>query len=99
STGFVNTGVKPLSVTLTAGQNSTGNHFFQQQRDAQISGKVYNDLNGNGSLDAGEPGIAGVSVALTGGTPSSPGTTTTDASGGYSFTGLPKGYYSVNYTL
>ena len=35
---------------------------------------LYRDLNGNGQIDPGEPKI---------------GTPTTDASGNYSFTGLP----------
>ncbi len=34
--------------------------------NASIAGTVYNDLNGNGSFDIGEPGIAGVTVSLTG---------------------------------
>ena len=45
---------------------------------AAISGTVYQDSNGNGSLDAGEPGISGVSVSLSG---TSSGTTTTNGSG------------------
>ena len=34
--------------------------------NASIAGTVYNDLNGNGSFDIGEPGIAGVTVSLSG---------------------------------
>src|SRR5207248_5288192 len=76
SSGFVNTGTRPIAVNnLAAGGSSASNNFFQQERDAQISGKVYNDLNGNGSFDGGEPTIAGVRVSLTGGTPASPATT------------------------
>ena len=33
---------------------------------AQIGNFVWNDLNGNGIQDAGEPGIPSVSVTLTG---------------------------------
>ncbi len=32
-----------------------------------VSGKVFSDNNGNGSQDAGEPGLAGVTVSLSGG--------------------------------
>ena len=37
-----------------------------------ISGTVYNDANGNGALDAGEVGIAGVAMALSGVPPRRP---------------------------
>jgi len=53
---------------------------------------VWNDLNGNGVQDAGEPGLAGLTVMLGG---AASATTTTDASGGYQFTGLSAGNYSV----
>jgi hypothetical protein len=64
---------------------------------------VWFDVNANGVQDAGEPGIPGVTVALTwfgpDGLPGTPDdvtlTTTTDASGSYSFTNLPIGSYSV----
>src|SRR5205823_2941773 len=75
------------------------NNFFQQERDAQISGKVYNDLNGNGSFDSGEPTMAEVPVSLPDGTPDPPANTSTDLNGAFSFTGLPKGDYSVSYTV
>jgi len=47
---------------------------------AVITGFIWNDVNNNGIQDAGEPGIAGVSVSL--GT----ATTSTDANGFYSLT-------------
>ncbi len=59
---------------------------------AALSGTVFSDLNHNLTQAAsGEPGIAGVALALTGndwsGSPVSL-TTTTDVNGNYSFTGL-----------
>src|SRR5205823_1013703 len=51
-----------------------------------ISGTVWNDVNGNGSADAGEPGLSGVTVNRTG--TGSPTTTITDASGHYAFSAL-----------
>ena len=57
---------------------------------ASIGDFVWNDLNANGVQDTGEPGIPGVSVMLSNGM-----TTTTDANGAYSFTGLPAGIYTV----
>jgi hypothetical protein len=47
---------------------------------ATISGVIWNDVNNNGIQDAGEAGIAGVSVSLGG------VTTSTDANGFYSLT-------------
>ena len=43
-----------------------------------FSDLVWNDLNANGIQDAGEPGISGVTVTITGVNVSYNGTTTTD---------------------
>jgi hypothetical protein len=53
---------------------------------------VWNDLNKNGIQDAGEPGIAGAQVVLTGAANT---TTTTNANGSYLFSGLCAGSYTV----
>jgi hypothetical protein len=79
-------------IVAVVGANSSGNNFFDW-RPATITGHVYNDLNGNGSFNYGEPGISGVTLTLSNGA-----TTTTDASGYYSFTNLPTGTYSVTET-
>jgi len=58
-----------------------------------VSGTVWNDLNGD-AIRSGEPGIAGVQVAVTyTPTAGSPITvlTTVDASGQYTVTGIPQG--------
>ncbi|NUN69196.1 MAG: carboxypeptidase regulatory-like domain-containing protein [Bacteroidetes bacterium] len=55
-----------------------------------ISGAVYFDVNGNASRDAGELGVAGITITLNGST-----SVVTDASGSYSFTGLLAGTYTV----
>lgn len=59
---------------------------------AVLSGTVWNDLNGDGNQDPGEPGIPGVVITLTPGV-----TTTTDLNGDYSFVTLP-GNYTVTET-
>jgi protocatechuate 3,4-dioxygenase beta subunit len=62
---------------------------------------VWNDLDGNGCQDAGEPGIPNVAVALYSGCGSSAtviATTTTDSTGHYLFTGLCPGQYTVSFT-
>ena len=51
---------------------------------------IWNDVNGNGIQDAGEPGIAGVSLKLNSGA-----ATTSGANGFYSFTGLCAGSYQI----
>ena len=58
-TGYANTGVKPQSVTVTAGQLSTGTNFFAQQRAGSLSGTVRNDDNGNGVAGSGESSVIG----------------------------------------
>ncbi|MDX2280653.1 MAG: SdrD B-like domain-containing protein, partial [Saprospiraceae bacterium] len=68
---------------------------------ASIGNFVWNDLDGDGTQDAGEPGIPGVSVLLTGttggGTPVSL-TTTTNGVGEYLFAGLEPGTYKLTFT-
>src|SRR5207237_1107011 len=65
---------------------------FGFYRPITIGDFVWNDLNGNGVQDAGEPGIAGVTLTLTGTTgagASVTDTTTTNASGAYHFPASP----------
>ncbi len=57
---------------------------------------VWRDDNQNGIQDAGEPGIAGVTVNLYKGT-TLQATTTTDANGLYTFGGLTSGAYQVEF--
>ncbi len=67
----------------------------------ELSGSVYIDTNGNGTRDNGEPGIAGVTVALTGTDVVSGAvsrTTTTDANGAYRFSDLRAGSYTITET-
>jgi uncharacterized repeat protein (TIGR01451 family) len=65
---------------------------------SQVSGTVFQDNNNDGIQDAGEAGIAGVTVTLTGtdvyGNAVSL-TTVTDANGSYLFDGLVAGTYSI----
>ncbi|MFI5253741.1 MAG: beta strand repeat-containing protein, partial [Bacteroidota bacterium] len=82
-----------LVMTTSTGQTSTGNIFIQTPNTASISGTVFNDLNSNGVKDPGEPALVGWTVNLTG---TSSGSTTTDGSGNYSFTGLTTGSYTVS---
>ncbi|MBC2840230.1 malectin domain-containing carbohydrate-binding protein [Robiginitalea sp. SC105] len=63
--------------------------------DAQIGGRVWDDLNANGLQDAGEPGIESVPVFLTDCVTELSFSTTTDANGEYNFAGLVAGNYRV----
>jgi len=85
-----------INITLTPGQNAANFLFGNQAAaSASISGVKFNDANGNGVRDTGEPGLAGVSIQLN--TPS--GQTvlaTTDSNGAFSFTGLAAGAYVLS---
>jgi hypothetical protein len=59
---------------------------------ASIAGTVFQDLNGNGKLDTGEPGIEGALVSLDG---TSSVTTTTGVSGTYLLTTTATGCHTV----
>lgn len=64
-----------------------------------LGNQVWNDLNDNGVLDAGEAGIPGVTVQLFLNCVGAPiATTTTDLGGFYLFTGLSTGQYCVDVT-
>ncbi|TAH50348.1 MAG: hypothetical protein EYC68_14305 [Chloroflexota bacterium] len=69
------------------------------QEGVGIGGQIFNDSNGNGAMDGGEPVIAGVLVNLaTGecpGTPSGQTTSTADTPS-YQFAGLASGDYCVS---
>jgi protocatechuate 3,4-dioxygenase beta subunit len=56
---------------------------------------VWNDINNNGVVDAGEPGISGVTVHLLNSSGTVLATTTTDANGNYLFSNLIPGDYMV----
>jgi hypothetical protein len=79
--------VIPVTMTNT---NIVNQNFLDMP--AQLSGAVYRDNNNDGQRNNGEPGIAGVTVTLTGtdiaGNPVSL-TTTTDGNGNYVFRDLP----------
>jgi hypothetical protein len=90
-------------VTVTVGAFITGKDFGNYVCSATggsgtIRGVKYLDYDGDGNKDAIDPYIAGMTITLTGtdvfGKPVSL-TTTTDAQGRYSFTGLIPGTYLI----
>lgn len=62
---------------------------------ASLGNYVWVDEDGNGLQDEGEPGIPNVAVILKDGSGTPLDTLTTDAEGGYLFTDLPAGSYTV----
>ena len=85
-------------VLTTPGTVSTANNFGELPTSSAVAGRVWLDANNNGLIDGSETGIATVSVELSGVDLAGQAvtrTTTTDASGNYSFASLPPGTYSV----
>jgi hypothetical protein len=76
---------------LAPGAAATG-YLFTETRSS-LAGSVYEDLDGDGVRDEGEPGIAGGRGRPDG--PGGPRTTVTGADGGYAFTGLLAGEYAL----
>ncbi len=105
-----------LSITLAAGTEFNGtasntntnisyDFGFFQPAPASLGDRVWKDDNGDGIQDAGETGVAGVTVTLLNDDGLVVATTTTDAQGNYKFSNLVPGDYTVritppaNYTL
>ena len=84
-------------IVLGAGRSSTGNHFGEIL-GARLDGRAWLDANHNGVIDAGEGGLAGVGITLTGTDDLGAAVTrsaTTGADGSYAFSGLRPGTYTL----
>ncbi len=96
------TGATPgiYTVTITDANGCSCSSSVTFMAPSKVGDFVWNDINGNGIQDQGEPGIPGVQITLTGtktdGTPVSM-QTTTDANGAYVFDGLMPGTYKMTY--
>jgi len=102
SSGVQVTAAPSQPVTLTPGQTTTL-PTVGIKSPATITGTVFNDLNGNGVQDLGEPGLAGRMVYLdlngSGQYESNDPSATTDASGGYTIADVSPGAYVVGEVL
>ncbi|HEY3827207.1 MAG TPA: SdrD B-like domain-containing protein, partial [Bryobacteraceae bacterium] len=89
----------PSQVILTTDTSTdeTIDFGYTPPGTSAIGDFVWNDSNGNGLQDSGEPGISGVKVNLCRDAACSTivATTTTDQNGAYHFTGLLAGTYYV----
>jgi len=82
------------NLTIDAGLNVTST----TGPSASLGDRVWEDLNGNGLQDAGEPGVANVTVQLYNSSNVLLASLTTDAFGNYMFNGLTPGSYYVKFT-
>ena len=104
--GYEQTAPAPAFYTVDVTLNSdTGNLNFTNFEKFKISGAKYNDLNGNGVIDSGDPGLGNFVINLYrddnhNGMPDDPdelvgSVTTDDATGAYEFDDLGPGTYLV----
>jgi protocatechuate 3,4-dioxygenase beta subunit len=96
--GWIQTTPNPAPVTVSDTTSATGVDFGNFE-NISLTGRVFEDTNGNGALDPGESGLANWMVFMdvnNDGNPD-PGdpTTTTDSSGNFSFSNLGPGSYTI----
>ena len=99
--GYVSTTPNSVSTTVNTGGSATvnfGDYRLSNSTLSSITGTVFNDANGNGIQDAGEAALSGVTIELRNNAGTVIATTTTNASGGYSFSNLSAGMYTVTET-
>ena len=86
------------TVTTSSGSDDTGLNFGNFHY-VNVSGNVYDDLNSNGNLDPGEPGLPGWTVILEDQSGNLVATTVSDANGNYEFDNLLPGTFIVEEVL
>ncbi len=86
-------------VSLHAGETISDLDFGNQPEVGELHGTKFEDLNGNGTQDAGERGLSGVTIYLDANHnemfDEGELSTQTDANGDYVFSNLPTGTYLV----
>ncbi|MBM7772283.1 putative repeat protein (TIGR01451 family) [Actinokineospora baliensis] len=100
-TGYGSTTPNVVPVTLEQLNPNTvdGKVINFGEQHGKIGDFVWDDTNGNGLQDSGEPGIGGVTVTLYNDAGSPITTTTTDSNGKYVFADLVAGTYYVGVSL
>ena len=86
---------------VQAGTSYADNNFLQRQFQVvspvtpetpnTVTGRVVNDLNGNGTPDADEPGLGGAALTLVSAAGVVLGNTSSAPTGEFTFTGVPSG--------
>ncbi|MEB3218102.1 MAG: SdrD B-like domain-containing protein [Nostocales cyanobacterium 94392] len=89
-------GGSQIQTTLQPGQSLTNVDFgLRRPEGGSIGDTVFNDTDGDGVQDEGEPGIPNVQLTLRDSQGNIFSSTTTNDNGNYTFTGLPLGTYTV----
>jgi hypothetical protein len=83
------------SFTASPGTNITQVDFANFQL-VSLSGIIFNDLNGNGSLDSGEPGLSGWTPRILDPSNNVVAVGTTDPFGNYTITNIGPGSYKLD---
>ncbi len=86
------------SDAVTVSSNSTATVNAGEYAPSTIGGTIFTDTNGDGIQDGGETGLGGQTVTLRGVGGGVIATTTTNASGAYSFTGVAPGADTIQFT-
>ena len=88
------------AITITGGSNNLSQDFgYEASTLRTISGTIWEDKNAEGTLDGSENNrFENVTIILMRSDGNIIANTTTDASGNYSFTGIPSGSYTVEVT-
>ena len=91
-------GGEPDGSEIAAGRNPSNplDDVVPASHTGSITGTVFLDLDGDGTMDDGETGLAGLPVTLEG--EGGPWQTSTNSSGEYTFANLEKGYYTLEVT-
>jgi hypothetical protein len=88
-----------IQVTVASGETVSGINFGNQAAPSAIQGMKWNDLDGDGLRDGGEPGLAGWTIYIdqneNGALDDGELSTTTASDGSYSFAILTPGHYIV----
>jgi len=89
---------QPLTITLAENQDQNNIFFGYQYHNSSITGKVFNDKNGNGVFDVSETYFTNINLDLTNTDSQDIITTQTGTNGQYEFNQLVTGNYALSVT-
>ena len=84
----------PVGAAIAPG-HGTATVTIESNVSGTVSGEVFDDVSGSGTLVSGDPGISGVKVELLGPNSVVVASATSDSQGNYTITSIPAGSYSV----